>query len=169
MCPFLFASFLTSWMEEKQDEQQVKCWVSFAGQSHVFSRASSRSTCFSLPVLHASQLRSSSTTLNFRSRMRNYFLFRLFFLSAGRRVVRPESRICGWHTTHNLAWMALPGARHAGKGLHHSVCLRESVCARWKSSRRSSVIRQKPVDWISGWAGSVETPPSLPEQTIQKY
>lgn len=27
------------------DEQQVKCRVSFAGQSHVFSCASSRSTC----------------------------------------------------------------------------------------------------------------------------
>lgn len=97
--------------------------------------------------------------------------FRPFFLSAGRRVVCPVSSHELTQTTHNSTWMVLPGARHAGKGLHHrvqSMCLRESVCARWKSSSRSSVNCQKPVDWISGWAGSVETP-SLPVRTTKIY
>ncbi len=50
------------------------------------------------------------------------FFFVLSFLSAGRRVVRPKfTDLWLTHTTHNLAWMALPGARHAGKGLHHRV------------------------------------------------
>lgn len=167
-------SWRAEWRRNRRT-QQVKCWVSFTGQSHVFSRASHGPLAFftSCSSRIASQLRSSSTTFHFLSRMRYYFLFPPFFLSAGRRVIRPKSRISDWHTqqTHNLAWMALPGTRHAGKGLHHrvqSVCFRESVCARWKSSSRSSVNRQKPVDWISGWAGSVETP-SLPERTTQKY
>lgn len=160
-----------SWRET--DEQQVKCWVSFVGRSHVFSRASSRSTC----VFHFLFSARLFTITPFVNNISNVLLQSSlsFSSSLSRRwpKCRPSPDTNFWltQTTHNLAWMVLPGARHAGKGLHHrvrSVCLRESVCVRWKSSLRSSVKCQKPVDWISGWAGSVETP-SLPERTTQRY
>lgn len=114
----------------------------------------------------ASPLRSLPITFHFLSGMRLPLSFSSF-LSQRWPKGHPSRVTKFWltQTTHNLAWVVLPGARHAGKGLHHrvqSVCLRESVCVRWKSSSRSSVNHQKPVDWISGWAGS-ETP-SLPDK-----
>lgn len=60
--------------------------------------------------------------------------FRPFFLSAGRRVVRPFLSHKLTQTTHNSTWMVLPGTRHAGKGLHHRV---QSVClCVWDESPR---------------------------------
>lgn len=83
------------------DEQQVKCWVSFEGQSHVFSRASSRSTCVFHFLFFAHRFSIAFFVNNITFSLSNALLLSFsFFLSQRWPKGRP-SQVTNFWLTHN--------------------------------------------------------------------
>lgn len=109
----------------KRDVKQVKCW-GFLRRTESCLQPRDITSCsscitYNLPSTNHISHFSLSRIVSFLSPS---------FLSQRGPKGRP-SRLSSHeltHTTHNSAWMVLPGARHAGKGLHHSEFAWVCVC-----------------------------------------